>query len=133
MEAVESWNYIPVFPCRRTIGRCGTHHGSSIVWAALAVSYEGYNLCNFEGACLFGRKFSGEYLKLEISAFKPDLVINFPGFEVEEGLFFHLLLCEFVSGLHFLSCVLNLVQLLLESWKRGSSKRWVGSGFVSHD
>ena len=90
-------------------------------------------MCDFEGASSFGQEFPGEYLEFEVSGFEPDLVSNFPGFETGEGLFLHALLCKFVGSFGFLPCILNLVELLLESWKEGSSKRWIGLWFVSHD
>ena len=51
---------------------------------------------------------------------------------MEEGLFLHVLLDKFVGCFSFLPCFLNLIELLLESWKEGSSKEWVGPGFISH-
>ena len=89
-------------------------------------------MCDFKGAGLFSQEFPGGYLELEISGFKPDLVSDFPGFEVR-GLFLHMLLCKFVGSFGFLLCVLNLVESLLKSWKEGSSEEWVGLWFMFHD
>ena len=72
-------------------------------------------------------------MKFEVFDFEPDLISNFPGFEVIEGLFSHALLCQFVGGFGFLPCIFNLVESLLKSWKEGSSKRWVGSWFIPHN
>ena len=90
-------------------------------------------MCDLKGASAFGREFPGWYLKFEVSGLKPDFVLNFPGFEVGNGPFLHSFLCKFVGGFGFLLCILNLIKLLLESWKEGSSKGWVGPGFISHD
>ena len=88
---------------------------------------------NFKGANLFGGDFPSWYLELEISGLKPDFVSNFPGFEVEKGLFLHVLLGEFVGSFGFLLCILNLIELLLESWKEGSSEGWIRSEFISYN
>ena len=82
---------------------------------------------------MFGQEFPRGYLEFEVSGFKPDFVSNFPGFDVREGSLSHALLCQFVGGFSFFLCVLNLIELLLESWKEGLSEGWIGSWFISHD
>ena len=72
-------------------------------------------MCNLKGASVFGQEFPGGYLELKVSGFELDLVSDFPGFEVREGSFLHLLLYEFVGGFSFLPCILNLVESLVES------------------
>ena len=72
-------------------------------------------------------------MELEVSGFEPDLIFDFPGFEVREGLFLYMSSCEFVGSFSFLLYVLNLVESLLKSWKEGSSEEWVGLWFISHD
>ena len=52
---------------------------------------------------------------------------------MEEGLFSHALLYQFVGSFSFLPCILNLVESLFKSWKEGSSKGWIGLWFISHD
>ena len=64
---------------------------------------------------MFGRDFSGWYLEFEISGLEPDFVPNFLGFEVEEGPFLYALLGKFVGCFGFLLCILNQIELLLES------------------
>ena len=61
-------------------------------------------------------------MKLKVSGLKPDFVFDFPGFDMREGSFLHLLLYKFVGSFGFFLYVLNLVESLLESWKEGSSK-----------
>ena len=80
---------------------------------------------DFKGVGLFCREFLGRYLEFEVSCFKPDFVSDFPGFEAREGSFLHALLCQFVGSLGLLPCILNLVELLLESQKEGLSEGWV--------
>ena len=88
---------------------------------------------DFEGAGLFGQEFPRGYLEFEVSDFQPDFVSNFSGFEAREGLFSHVLLHQFVGSFGFLPYILNLIESLLESWKEGFSKGWVGLWFISHD
>ena len=38
---------------------------------------------------------------------------------------------KFMGSFGFLPCILNLVELLLNSWKKGLSEGWVGSWFIS--
>ena len=45
----------------------------------------------------------------------------------------NMLLCQFVGSFSFLLYILNLIELLLESWKEGLSKGWIGSWFISHN
>ena len=51
-----------------------------------------------------------------------DLISDFLKFEAGESLSFHVLLCELMGSFGFLPCILNLVELLLKSWKEGSSE-----------
>ena len=90
-------------------------------------------MSDFKETCLFGREFPRGYLEFEVSGFKPNFVSNFPGFEVREGSLSYMLLCQFVGSFSFLLYILNLIELLLESWKEGLSKGWVGSWFISHN
>ena len=64
-------------------------------------------------------------MELEVSGFEPDFVFNFPGFEVREGLFSHVLLCQFVGSFGLRLCGFDLVESLLKNWKKGLSEGWV--------
>ena len=81
-------------------------------------------MCDFKGAGAFGREFSGWYLEFKVSGFEPDFVSDFPGFEVREGSFLHVLLGKFMGGFSFLLSILNL----LSCCSRAERKVFLGGG-----
>ena len=69
--------------------------------------HKGYDLCDFKGSGLFGRKFPKWYLGFEVPGFESDFVSNFLWFEAKEGLFCYSLFGEFVGNFGFLPYILS--------------------------